>query len=175
MSRFKDLTGQIFGRLVAISPTEKRLGHYVVWKCVCDCGNIAFVASSDLRTGNTRSCGCLHAETMRRIGAETRNNKDYCEKRDKQFKEWNSLPENKVKLYEALGRHDGTQESSLNNTVPSNSTTGVRGVMFRKDTGKYSARIVYKRKVYSLGCFDTLDLAKEAREIAEREIWGKEL
>jgi len=34
-----DLTGQRFGKLVAIEPTEKRVSKSVVWKCLCDCGN----------------------------------------------------------------------------------------------------------------------------------------
>lgn len=36
--RGEDLTGQRFGRLTAIRPTEKRLRGNVVWECRCDCG-----------------------------------------------------------------------------------------------------------------------------------------
>ena len=55
----KDLTGQRFGRLVARQPTEKRSGTSVVWECICDCGNTAFVKSQHLCNGRIRSCGCL--------------------------------------------------------------------------------------------------------------------
>ena len=34
-----DITGQKFNHLTAISPTEKRSGKSIVWKCFCDCGN----------------------------------------------------------------------------------------------------------------------------------------
>ena len=49
-NRYKDLSGMRFGRLVAISPTEKRSngGKSVVWKCLCDCGAFA-EASAKLR------------------------------------------------------------------------------------------------------------------------------
>lgn len=30
----------------------------MAWECLCDCGNIATVAGYDLRSGNTKSCGC---------------------------------------------------------------------------------------------------------------------
>lgn len=56
-----DLTGQKFGRLLCLSATEERepTNGTVKWKCLCDCGEIIFVNSNNLRTGNTRSCGCL--------------------------------------------------------------------------------------------------------------------
>ncbi|MCL2322012.1 MAG: hypothetical protein FWC47_07910 [Oscillospiraceae bacterium] len=59
MKRFKDLTGQRFGRLVAISPTDKRECKAVVWKCLCDCGNVVEVSSGHLHNGSKKSCGCL--------------------------------------------------------------------------------------------------------------------
>ena len=59
---FINLSNKRFGRLLAESPTDARRGRGVVWKCLCDCGNIKLVSSADLRQGVTRSCGCLHKE-----------------------------------------------------------------------------------------------------------------
>ena len=54
-----DLTGMKFGKLTAITPTEKRNSQGgVVWECVCECGNVIYPAAPDLTKGNTRSCGC---------------------------------------------------------------------------------------------------------------------
>ena len=58
----KDLTGQRFGRLIAVRPTERRECTSIVWECICDCGNTAFVTSNHLIRGLTRSCGCLRKE-----------------------------------------------------------------------------------------------------------------
>ena len=58
----KDLTGQRFGRLTAIRPTEQREGTNVIWECACDCGSITYVSSSKLGSGHTQSCGCLQKE-----------------------------------------------------------------------------------------------------------------
>lgn len=52
-----DLTGQRFGKLVAIRPLPKR-GNDYRWLCRCDCGNETEVVVANLRNGHTRSCGC---------------------------------------------------------------------------------------------------------------------
>lgn len=58
--RFRDLTGQRFGKLVVLSPTEKRADEgSVVWLCRCDCGNLAEVSARRMVRGKVRSCGCL--------------------------------------------------------------------------------------------------------------------
>lgn len=55
---YADLTGRRFGMLVALEATGGRLHGHVVWLCLCDCCRRALVASSNLTSGNTRSCGC---------------------------------------------------------------------------------------------------------------------
>ena len=55
----EDLTGRRFGRLTAVKPTDKRVQRRVVWLCKCDCGNEVEVLSHSLKSGNTKSCGCL--------------------------------------------------------------------------------------------------------------------
>jgi hypothetical protein len=60
--------------LVVIEETSKRdTTGSVVWKCQCDCGNIAEVSTTRLRHKNkpTKSCGCLNKEQIAEVG---RNN-----------------------------------------------------------------------------------------------------
>lgn len=61
-----DLTGRRFGRLVVISPAESRTppsgGKRRYWKCRCDCGTEKEIAESSLKSGATKSCGCLQKE-----------------------------------------------------------------------------------------------------------------
>lgn len=59
--RGKDLTGQRFGRLVAIEPIGKTDVGNVVWRCKCDCGNVKDVSTKYLGRG-TASCGCYAQE-----------------------------------------------------------------------------------------------------------------
>ncbi len=56
----KDITGQRFGILTALYPTEKRdRNQSVIWHCRCDCGNEAEYSCADLQRKNYISCGCL--------------------------------------------------------------------------------------------------------------------
>lgn len=64
----KNLTNQIFGKLMVLEPTEGRNNGYIVWKCQCECGNITYVNTNDLTTGNTTSCGCIHSRGEEYIG-----------------------------------------------------------------------------------------------------------
>lgn len=56
---FKDITGQKFGRLTVVEFAYKGKGNRAVWRCVCDCGNVTYVPGKSLRSGNTKSCGCM--------------------------------------------------------------------------------------------------------------------
>lgn len=56
-----DLIGQKFGRLTVVEfAGVKKNGAR--WKCVCDCGLTTIATGSNLRKGNTKSCGCLRRE-----------------------------------------------------------------------------------------------------------------
>lgn len=59
--RPRDLSGQKFGLLTAMYPTERR-DHRgsVYWHCVCECGNEIDVSAGALMDGNNRSCGFRH-------------------------------------------------------------------------------------------------------------------
>lgn len=60
--RAKDLSGARFGRLVVIEYAGPRYPRGFMWKCQCDCGDIAQTDGDSLRRGYARSCGCLRRE-----------------------------------------------------------------------------------------------------------------
>ena len=66
MSKKIDLTGQRFGRLIVLCEDGRTNGSMVKWKCQCDCGDIVSVSGNDLRSGKTKSCGCLCREILKR-------------------------------------------------------------------------------------------------------------
>lgn len=59
-----DLTEQRFGKLVAKKIVGKNSSGNYKWLCQCDCGNEKIVLQSNLRAGNTVSCGCHRKEIL---------------------------------------------------------------------------------------------------------------
>jgi len=53
-----DITGQRFGRLIAVQRVKNSPEDQARWLCKCDCGNFHSVRSGKLRSGNTVTCGC---------------------------------------------------------------------------------------------------------------------
>ena len=69
-------------------------------------------------------------------------------------------------LHTYLTHVDGTSMNLLKSIkLPKNNTTGVKGVYLIR--GKYVAKIVFQKKQYILGSFDTLEEAAEARKEGE--------
>ncbi len=54
-------------QLTAVSKLPAKDGKRVRWLCQCTCGNTKVARANDLRSGNTKSCGCRRSvETSRR-------------------------------------------------------------------------------------------------------------
>lgn len=62
MGKFIDLTGQRFGKLKVIKQASRSKVGTIRWLCQCDCGNKSIVQTTNLTSGHTKSCGCLHKE-----------------------------------------------------------------------------------------------------------------
>ena len=137
-----DISGQRFGRLTALHPTERRDRHgSVYWACRCDCGNEREVSEDSLRSGNCKSCGCLNRE-------------------------------NHMKIQGRLHRVDGTCIEFLEKRKSrKDNKSGFRGV-FRLANGKYRVSIGFRGKRISLGCYDKYEDAVRARLEAEEQIHG---
>lgn len=60
MPKLIDLTGQTFGRLTVLERVENNKENEAHWKCKCVCGNIVNILGSSLRSGRTKSCGCMY-------------------------------------------------------------------------------------------------------------------
>ena len=83
MAKVKDITGNRYGRLVAVSIDHKnkrvvngKTLTTTYWKCKCDCGNECVVAINQLTANKTKSCGCLQKENQNKIGIKTTTHGD---------------------------------------------------------------------------------------------------
>ena len=139
--------GTVFGRLTVLENLGRRgdRGYQYLCECECDKKNKVVVLGSLLRSGETRSCGCIHDELLR-------------EKAKKAYQN------NYVK---------GTAVNKITATkLQSNNTSGVRGVSWEKNQKKWQASIGFQKKSYHLGYFNDLEEAKQARQKAEEELFG---
>lgn len=59
---FIDMTGEKYNRLFVISYFGKDKGRKSMWLYKCDCGKECIVDGYKIRTGKTKSCGCLSSE-----------------------------------------------------------------------------------------------------------------
>lgn len=88
MGKFEDLTGQKFGRFTVIERTPNKCKR-TMWLCECDCidKTKCIVSATNLKSGHSKSCGCIereksnnrkHGMTRTRIYAEWQGMKQRC-------------------------------------------------------------------------------------------------
>lgn len=84
----KDITGQRFGRLVAIERSPIKSTH-IKWEFKCDCGTIKSMRATHVIYGASKSCGCLNKElaSERFITNNTKHNLS----RSRFFKIWTGM------------------------------------------------------------------------------------
>lgn len=61
-----NIIGQKFGKLLVLEKTNEKAknnGEYK-YKCICDCGKKILVRGSNLKQGNSKSCGCSHSSSI---------------------------------------------------------------------------------------------------------------
>lgn len=68
----KNEVGNKYGRLTVIERVENNKFNFAQGLCVCECGKYTKVPGNSLRSGNTKSCGCLNDE-IRRNTCRTRS------------------------------------------------------------------------------------------------------
>lgn len=62
----KDMSEERFGRLTIVRWAGRR-GKHNLWECICDCGNTCYRRQDHVKSGKSRSCGCVAVENQKRI------------------------------------------------------------------------------------------------------------
>lgn len=144
----KDVTGQRFGQLTAISCEGVGDDGIALWKCKCDCGNIIVVSKSMLRGNNKKSCGCLLLK---------------------------SRLDNANKAYESNKENNWVEGTSLlkikSKKLLKNNKSGIKGVSWDSKREKWIAQITFKGKNHNLGRYDKIENAVKARKEAELKLF----
>lgn len=64
MTKIQNLIGKTYSRLLVLGLVGTK-NNKRIWLCKCSCGNTTEVATSDLNSRNTQSCGCLNIDKIR--------------------------------------------------------------------------------------------------------------
>lgn len=97
--------GNKYGRLTVVryDHTSKTRGVY--WFCICDCGCTTVANGNRMRSGRTKSCGCLKQEAQKNFGENT---KEITSERMKAFNKTFWTEENRQRNREKAMIHGGT-------------------------------------------------------------------
>ena len=64
----KSIIGQTFERWKVLGWSHKTKNGHHYYQCICSCGTTKQVSGSNLKTGATKSCGCLNKEIITKHG-----------------------------------------------------------------------------------------------------------
>lgn len=82
MAKPINLIGQKFGRLVVLKRMDNDEWGHLRWLCLCDCNKEKTIQGNHLKSGHTKSCGCLYREG---------NNTKHGHRKTKTYKSWSSM------------------------------------------------------------------------------------
>jgi hypothetical protein len=68
MPKFKNLTGERFGRITVLEFSFRNENLKAIWLCKCDCGSILEIIGGSLVSKRQVSCGCFKNERVSRMG-----------------------------------------------------------------------------------------------------------
>ena len=134
-----DLTGQIYPMFKVISYTGRDYLNNPLWLCECKCGRFFDAHTQEIRNGHTHSCGCHRKSLM-------------------------------TKNAEGSWLQENTNLHSFRIGKPSSrNTSGVTGVSFYKETGKWVAQMSFQGKRVLWKLCDSFDEAVDRRRKAEEQ------
>jgi len=88
MSKFIDLIGQRFNKLIVTEKVINNKNNRVKWLCLCNCGKTTVVNACDLKSGHTKSCGCLKKELFGTGVGSTKHGHTLLKTKSKTYSSW---------------------------------------------------------------------------------------
>lgn len=106
LPKFQDLTGLKFNMLLVVgkSPIKTKRTE---WICLCDCGKNTVVETSKLKSGHTKSCGCLQKKTASKI------RKTHGDSRTPLYVRWCGIKQRCINEKHSAYKHYGARGISL--------------------------------------------------------------
>ena len=149
---FKDITGERFGTLTAVKPTEKRDSNgCIMWLWRCDCGSEFEYSSSLIYRKNPMCPTCtkkMRADYCRRArAAKKRNGETGCDLRP--------------------------LENLFSGVVNASNTSGAKYVYYLPKKNKWRVMVNFERRYLHVGIFDSFDAAVAQRDAAIKQLYER--
>lgn len=133
------MVGKKFGKLTVVAKSGSAKERAMMWECQCECGNIVQIRSTCLRSGHTKSCGCLK--------------RDAGEKRRKKIT-WEEIP----CKYPELGMCHICTSHSLRHGYPqlnrNGKGTNMSRIIYEETYGELKQDEIVRHKCDTPGCIN---------------------
>lgn len=183
----ENLLGQKFARLLVTAEAEPvGVKRRTAWLCQCDCGSTKIITAEELKSGGTKSCGCLNQEkrverasTM--YGACVKFHPSETSARrvwKKRYSDGNIPFEDFLRLSQMDCHYCGAKPNNTQNAAMEDK----KASQFAKDNGDFvyngldridSSLLHTLDNVVS--CCKWCNYAKRERTAAEFEVWAEQL
>lgn len=81
------MIGKKFNKLLVLKRVDNDKYGNTMWLCKCECGNVKEILGAHLRSGHTKSCGCLQKENCKKIIHPSKHNMS----KTRIYKIWNGM------------------------------------------------------------------------------------
>lgn len=143
-AKMETMIGQKVGRWTILG--EFRKGRFLYYECRCDCGTLRDVKANSIRSGRSKSCGCLRRDRALDIISEN----------------------SKSRIETNAAFH--TNFHAIERTAPyKNNKSGHKGVYWCKSQGIWKSHITVQKRTIYLGGYHDIRDAIQAREDAEKK------
>lgn len=89
MTQRERLIGRTFGRLTVTAPAGSNKNGQALWHCLCQCGAQVIAVTGQLKSGHTKSCGCLRKDVcVQRVTKHGASSRDV---RTPEYTAWSGL------------------------------------------------------------------------------------
>jgi len=81
-----------FNKWTVVELVRKTFGNKerILWKCICDCGNVGFIPTHSLRLNKSKSCGCDKPDKIREAHRK-KPHKKYIETATKEYRTYSHM------------------------------------------------------------------------------------
>lgn len=185
----EDIIGKNFGSWYVVKKDGRSKAGQKLYLCKCACGTERKITAVSLVNGSTTSCGCsrklnitgqkfgfLTAIEPIKGGSKGVIWKCICDCGNYINASCANLRAGNIRSCGCMQDIEKKEHTKIvwakngGQRLRSNNTSGVRGV--HRANGKWGAGITFQKKSYWLGTFDTIEQATEARQIAEKKLYG---